>query len=136
MFLLLFPLFWWGLFTLVARIGGWAELAMLYRRDDAFFGTTWRFRNGQMRKLAAYNNALTVGADRRGFFLAVSFFFFPSHPKLFIPWTDISAARQGDGQTGFLELRFLRAPGVFLRLSLELGEKLIAVRDGKAQHAE
>jgi hypothetical protein len=124
------------LFTFIARIGGWKDLAALYRRDDAFLGAKWRFRSGQMRRLVAYNNALTVGADRRGFFLAVSFFFFPSHPKLYVPWTDISAARVGQEGSELLEFRFLRVTGVFLKVSGEIGDNLIAVRDGRLRQAE
>src|SRR5512134_1174492 len=135
-FLLFFLLFWWGLFTFIAWIGGWKDLAALYRRDDAFFGAKWRFRSGQMRKLVAYNNALTIGGDRRGLFLAVSFFFFPSHPKLYIPWSDISAVRVGQEGSDIMEFRFLRAPGVFLKVSGEIGDDLIAVRDGKLHHTE
>ncbi len=127
----LFLFFWWSLFTLLGRAGGWSALAERYRRDDAFPGMKWRFLSGQMRKQAAYNNALTVGADRRGLFLAVSFFFFPSHPKLFVPWSDISAVRQDQERPNSMQFWFLNVPGVFLKLPLELGEKILAVRDGK-----
>lgn len=135
-FLLFFLLFWWGLFTFIAGVGGWKDLAALYRRDEAFSGAKWRFQNGQMRKLIAYYNALTIGGDRRGFFLAISFLYFPSHPKLYIPWSDISAVRLGPERSEFLEFRFLRAPGVFLKVSSEIGDKLIAARDGKLHQAE
>lgn len=130
-----FVLFWLVISLVISRIGGWSALAKRYRLEDSFDGERMRFRSGQMRYAMSYNNCLTIGADRRGLYLAVFFFFRPGHPPLFIPWSEIAVTQKQRYFMNAMELTFSRVPGVYLRLSSATAEKILAkniARDGSA----
>ena len=78
----------------ISRWSGWALLASRFRFDSKFTGTTWRWQSGQWRWLCGYNNALTIGVDPEGLYLATLPFFLLFHPRLFIPWNEITYARK------------------------------------------
>jgi len=113
------------LFFLIGRISGWSTLANVYRSPGEFLGQRWRFQSGQLRWHLGYNNCLTIGANESGLYLSVFFLFRFGHPSLFIPWGDISANTRKGFWCRYMEFRFKLAPMIPLRLSLQLGEKVI-----------
>lgn len=130
-----FILFWLVISLVISRMGGWSALAKRYRLEDSFDGERMRFRSGQMRYAMSYNNCLTIGADRRGLYLAVFFFFRLGHPPLFIPWSEIAVTEKQRYFMHAMEFSFSRVPGVYLRLSSGTAEKVLAknsTREGSA----
>jgi hypothetical protein len=125
-FPVVFVLFWLVISIAISRIGGWAALARVYRLEDSFEGERVRFRSGQMRYAMNYNNCLTLGADRRGLYLSVFFFFRVGHPPLYVPWSEITISTSRRFFMDMTELSFTRIPGVFLRLSSSTAEKVLA----------
>jgi len=123
-FLLLVLLVWVGALHLLARVGGWASLARVYRLEDSFAGDRWRFQSGQMRWATNYGSILTVGANRRGLYLAVFLPFRFGHPPLFIPFADISAGTMRGRAFAHYELGFRRVPGIPFRVSERLGRRI------------
>jgi hypothetical protein len=122
----LFILFWLAVNIVISRISGWAALARVYRSDDSFDGECWRFQSSQMRYAMSYRNNLTIGADRRGLSLSILFLFRMGHPALFIPWADITVSEKQSFLKKMIEFRFTRVPGVYLRLSPKVAEKILA----------
>jgi hypothetical protein len=76
---------WWS---------GWRPLARQFGTKTKFTGALWRAQSGQMRWLCSYRGCLTVGANLEGLYLATFPFFPLFHPPLFIPWSEVSAARK------------------------------------------
>lgn len=97
-FLLILPIYLFTLWLLVGAIisfvGGWFSLAKVYRTEVPFHGAKWSMQSGQMRWLANYNNALTVGVNPQGLYLASMFFIRFMHPPLLIPWGEIKVQRR------------------------------------------
>jgi hypothetical protein len=127
--------FWLVISLVISRIGGWAALADVYRLEDSFEGERMRFRSGQMRYAMSYNNCLTIGADRRGLYLSVFFFFRLGHPPLFIPWSEITVTEKQRYFMNATEFTFSRVPGVYLRLSSNTAKMVLAwnsAREGSA----
>ncbi len=78
----------------VAWWSGWGVLARRFRLRRDFVGSTWRWQSAQMRWLCGYKHCLTVGANSEGLYLATLRFFPLFHPRLFIPWSEISVAKK------------------------------------------
>lgn len=96
--------------TLIATsyASGWACLAQQLAFTGEYVGPTWQFQNGRMRFMISYRNALTVGADSTGLYLAPTLSIFSAgHPPLLIPWNRIAVT----------EAEFL----FFRRILLDLG---------------
>jgi hypothetical protein len=108
----------------VARLSGWARLAEQYRATQPFVGETWRFQSVQMRYLTHYNNCVTFGADPQGLYVSVFFLIAPGHSPLLVPWGELELQpKRYFGVFGY-ELRFVRAPGIFMWVRGGLGEKI------------
>jgi hypothetical protein len=89
-FLIVFPVFWCFIVFLISRIGGWGRLAKRYSAGD-------RQPSGESQRLGSglvgasrYRGVLTIHQNDDGFFLEVSPLFRIGHPRLFIPWSEIS----------------------------------------------
>jgi hypothetical protein len=80
---------WCGISVVIARTGGWADLAVRYRLEGPFRGRKWHFRSAGFGQWTSYGGVLTVGANSRGLYLAVMPLFRVGHPPLFIPWEDV-----------------------------------------------
>lgn len=88
-----------GLF-LASRLNGWHTLAKHYGTQQRYQGA-WISQPDDSGKEAGglsvtlnsgeSENAIKLGADRDGVYLAMSLGFRPFHPPLFIPWNDIKA---------------------------------------------
>jgi hypothetical protein len=134
-FILVIAGIWVALSIALARAGGWAALAAVYRAPEAFGGKRWRFQSAGMRWRTNYGACLTVGANAEGLYLAVPFPFRIGHPPLFIPWTDISVTATRRLVFTYLEFRFRRAPDIPFRVGERLGRR-IAGSAGKAWPGE
>jgi hypothetical protein len=121
-----FIVLWICVGYVLGLLSGWHELARAYRHAGAFMGSRWRFQSGQMRLLLGIHNALTVGANPQGLYLAMFAFFRPAGPPLLIPWSDVSARPGKFLFWNYVEFRFRQAPYVFLRLSSSLTKRMQA----------
>ena len=117
---------WIVISTILARVGGWAALAAVYRLQDSFDGRRWHFQSAQMRWATNYGSCLSVGVSPRGLYLSVPFLFRPTHPPLLVPWADIDVQVRRLTWFTAVELRFRRVPGIPLRISPGLAERLAA----------
>jgi len=87
-FLVLFPLFWLLISSLIAKFGGWSRLATVYRAYDPPRGKAMYFQSASF-DLANYNSCLTFHITEQGLHISVLFPFRFGHPPLFIPWRDM-----------------------------------------------
>ncbi len=113
---------------LVAAAAGWRLLATRFRAPGPFTGQSWHLQFARMRWMTNYNNALTIGANTTGLFIAPMFLFRVWHPPLFIPWTEITLV--GVKQVLFftlIELRLGSAERIPFKIKTELAAKLRAV---------
>ncbi len=90
-FLIFFPALWIGINGLLSRLSGWHRLAARYASASRpVTGTRRGGVSGQVG-FVSYRGVLTLHADVDGFFLEVMALFRFGHPRLFIPWSEISA---------------------------------------------
>ena len=123
---------WFASMYLIAAVGGWRELAAVYRADGPLtMSSQWRNRGGQMRYATRYNGCLNIAANALGIHLSLWSIFRPSHPPLFIPWSDITTE---PASTFFFEgIRFsFRRANTTLLLRRPLAEEVLRVRSGNA----
>src|SRR5882762_7832932 len=73
----------------VSWIGGWSALSRIYRTQIQFVGAKWTRQSALMRWWMNYNNAMTLGVNPQGLYLATIFLFRFRHPPLLIPLSDI-----------------------------------------------
>lgn len=125
---LLFPVFWVFIAMLISRISGWSTLAEVYSYDGSFEGKRWRFVSARMRWMVGYNNALTIGSNSKGLYLATFVLLRPGHRDLFIPWHDISTRILRGKLMTYTEFRFARVPSLFIRLPQRIAENVLAFR--------
>jgi len=125
-FLILFPVLWVGVLTLVGRTTGWAALARRFRAQMPFSGELWSWQSAQIRSwLGGYNNCLLVGANPQGLFLAMMIPFRFGHPSLFIPWFEVSRVSRGKWlQFPFVELQLGREDPIPLRMNERLAARI------------
>jgi len=124
-FVPLFLAVWFLSMHLIARVGGWRDLARLYRVDTPIAGAReWRNRRGKMRYGTGYNGCLNVAANAMGLHLSLWPIFRPAHPPLFIPWTDIETEPVHGMFAESIRFAFRRA-NTFLLLRRELAEEIL-----------
>lgn len=112
---------------LTAAVGGWRELARVYRADGPIAGAReWRNRGGRMRYATQYNGCLNIAANAMGVQLSL-WRIFPAHPPLFIPWSDIQTEPVDGMLFAWTRLSFRRAAPT-LMLKRDLADQIIAAR--------
>ena len=79
-----------------------------------------------MRYLVGYNNCLTLGANREGFYISLALPLFLGHPPLFIPWREISVTRKKVLWFKQVRLGLGREAPIPFQISERLAEKLRA----------
>ncbi len=125
--LLLVPVFWGLIMVVFGRVSGWFRLAEDYRSDDEMPSTRFRFRSAMLR-WAHYGNCVVFGVDHRGLHLA-SFGPLLGHPRLLIPWSDVTVTPKKVWWTRCAELRFRRAPDIPVLISARLADKISSAAD-------
>lgn len=123
---LLFIGMWAFVSFMAAHVGGWQELAAIYRSWDPFDGRRWGSQSARMRWGAAYNNILAFAVNPAGLRLSVFVPFRLAHPPLFVPWAEITAENKRAWFRPWVELHFARASGVPLVISKRLAERIAA----------
>ena len=98
--LLFFVAAWLLATALVARLGGWRELAERYEAPYGFEPERrLRFQSLVLRRVswfpARYRGSVTVGLGTAGLALAPIAVFRFRHPPLLIPWTAIARCEDG-----------------------------------------
>jgi len=95
-----FPLFiggWLAISCLLSLIGGWHALAKRYRSAASDSGTLFSFASmglGRGFGPVSYRSCLFVRFDSVGMALSIFPLFRFFHPRLFIPWSAVSACKQ------------------------------------------
>jgi hypothetical protein len=105
--LVAFPLFftamWLGITGLLAEVGGWGELARLYREPEGtvrapaqrFSMATLDMRRGWFPLPVNYSNCMVVEVAPAGLHLRPWRVFRFRHPPLLIPWSHIEQVEPG-----------------------------------------
>lgn len=94
-FIIVFPAFWCFVVWLLSQVGGWSRLALRFSASQRLrqpAGTRHSGLTG-MVGVVSYRNVLTLHVDRDGFFLEVMALFRIGHPRLFIPWSEITGRK-------------------------------------------
>lgn len=103
----IFLFFWGGVMASISIVGGWHNLAKLFRQEE----TTFRVSNGSDGRVEKfrwsslkmgpkffptnYGNCITVTLSDDGIGLKVMPLFRPLHPPLLIPWSAIESIETG-----------------------------------------
>lgn len=86
-----FPLLWCFVVWMLSHLGGWQRLTRYYAASDrAVMGERCGGVQGMVGGVS-YRSTLTLHLSAEGFFMEVMPLFKVGHPRLFIPWTEISA---------------------------------------------
>ncbi|MEM7067715.1 MAG: hypothetical protein AAF478_02430 [Pseudomonadota bacterium] len=89
-FLIIFPLFWFGVVWMVSRIGGWAKLASIHPANAPVQGDVYRWRSARIRLFSSYRSSLTITVNNEGIHMQPLIFFRFGHEPIFIPWQAVS----------------------------------------------
>lgn len=98
-----FTVMWMGVSALLAEVGGWGELARLYREPEGMvrapvqsFGmASLDLRRGRFPLPANYSNCAIVDVAAEGLHLRTWRPFRFRHPPLFIPWGQMESMVPG-----------------------------------------
>lgn len=127
-FFLFFPFFFVGIWVLTTYVlgllSGWSLLSKRFRYQGVYYGETWPFRSARMRTLVHFGNALTMGADETGLYMAVFPLFRFGNPPLLIPWSEISVV---PGERGFIFKKRLLLLGRQETISLSISSSFAKV---------
>jgi len=89
-FAIFFPLMWCFVVWLLSQIGGWSALAQRYAAGNRpVSGEVHKSVTG-MVGATSYRNILTLHLNEDGFFIEPMALFRIAHPRLFIPWQDVT----------------------------------------------
>jgi hypothetical protein len=119
--LVLLVLLWGAICFGLAAAGGWRLLASRYRAAEPPYGMPHRRVAARIGRLD-YGSTLTVYVAADGLFLVPMMLLRFGHPRLFIPWSAVTARE---------ELRFTRRPSVRLSIgqptltTLDLPQRLV-----------
>lgn len=90
-FAIVFPLMWCFVVWLLSQIGGWSRLARRYTAGDRIVsGQRFNSVTGMVGGVS-YRHVLTVHLNTEGFFIEPFVLFRIAHPRLFIPWGEVTA---------------------------------------------
>jgi hypothetical protein len=127
--------YWVVLCHAIAALAGWRALARAYpARGLGGGGERIRFAAAQLRWLTGYNGCLTFEAGPMALRVSVWPLFRAGHPPFEVPWSEITARREPRHSRlvgARATLRFARTPGVPLRVTQRLAERLAAASGGQ-----
>jgi len=128
-FLGFFVVVWVAAAWLVALLGGWRELAAVYRGDPMMFqGRTWSFQSARFRMNTRYNGALIIGVNEQALMLRTIAFFRFAHPTLIIPWSDVTITMEQRFIWRYVVLTFSRVPSVPVKLLEKRARQILPPR--------
>ncbi len=118
LFLCCIVLLWLAVTALVLRLSGWLTLERCYRAAGAARGVPVRLRAARLGRglIGRFRNVLTLWVGNEGLQLHVLRLFGPRRSDLFFPWTDITVSRGHWYFSDYVELTFVRAPEIPLRI--------------------
>lgn len=73
----------------ISYVSGWHSLAERFRTDRELPEHRRRMQSASMRMLTSYNNALTLGSDAEGIYIAMTLPILAGHPRMFVPWAEV-----------------------------------------------
>jgi hypothetical protein len=124
----IFPFYFVGLWCFVLRIlsltSGWTKLAKQFHSPNKFEGEYYRFQSARMG-LVSFNNALGIGVNEQGLYLAPMIIFRLFHRPLLIPWHEIHVESFKRFFFKGYRLTFKSVPQVRLELYNRTIEKII-----------
>jgi hypothetical protein len=127
---------WVPVMTLVAARNGWRRLAAHYPSRPAHGGR--RFRCSLVMRITRYRGGVRLTADDSHLHFSVVPLFRPGHPPFSVPWTDVTASRDGWPWFPFKGLPVMRLtpakePGIRILVRMSVGEGIIAASGGRLQ---
>ena len=90
---MVFPLFWGGVVTLISYMSGWQGLAARYAAETDAVQQTRRFRSLAIRNKSLpsnYSGVVTFGVSETSLFISLMILFRMGHKPLEIPFSDLS----------------------------------------------
>ena len=120
---LMFIAIWCFTLAIISLFSGWGKLAEQYQSSRQFTGTVYSFQSVRMKR-AQYTNALKLGADRTGLYLAPCGIFRPFHKPLLVPWNEIQVHPHETSLRGGNRLTFASVPGITLDLNHRILEDI------------
>jgi hypothetical protein len=94
-FLVGFPLLWFAIVHLLARLGGWTRLAREFTAEGRRQGERFSWRSGGIGRFVHYNHCLDVAISHAGIALHPVLPFRPGHAPLLIPWSSVEHVATG-----------------------------------------
>lgn len=121
--IMVFPLFWGGVVTLISYLSGWQALAGFYAEDGAPLRETRRFRSLSTRRKSSvpssYSGVITYGVSETALFISVMILFRMGHKPLKIPFSDISIEKDKGIFSHEAHLQVSKVPGLILILPMK-----------------
>lgn len=131
---------WVPLLTLLGLWSGWRRLAGLYPERNAGRGRS--FRSGSMvMGLTNYRGGARLTADDSHLHFSMGALLRPGHPPFSVPWSDITASR--DGWPWFplkgyplIRLTLARHGGLRILVPVSTGERIVEASSGRLELSE
>jgi hypothetical protein len=105
-------------------ISGWALLARKYKLRGHFNGHRRWFVSGRIG-IVPIHQALVVGANSEGLYLAVFPLFRPGCPPLLIPWSDTSVPREHSFFVPSMDFQIGTKPSIVLSIDFDVAEEIV-----------
>jgi hypothetical protein len=134
-----FVTLWVATFRVIARVGGWRELAEAYPPRGitaSGLGERFRMRSLQLRRGVNYNNCVTLTAGPAALQLSLPRLFGFGHPPIEVPWSDVTAEAGRAFWMPIVTLRCARLPSVPVRLRRKLAEQVARASGGQLRLPE
>jgi hypothetical protein len=119
--------FFAAIMMIVARIGGWRELADKYPQTHIIDGTTWRWQHLGLRRGVSYNMIVTVAASAEGVRFHLPWMFRAGHRAIFLPWNELTITRRNRMFGVVVSLQPAGTPHIPVHMTAKLAEKLKAI---------
>ena len=137
LFFVLVPLVGMIASAVLARSGGWAELARRHpgggHGEGRRFGIVSASLNRPRHLPVAYNNCLSLSVGPRGFRLSTFFLVRFQHPPLFVPWAFVGSMHEE--RRWLITMTTVEVRGVSTRLRFS-GKPAAALREEFARYQQ